>query len=123
VDDEEDARSLLVEVLSERGAQVVSAESVARALEQFSACAPDVLVSDIGMPEADGYALIRRVRALASHEGGETPAVALTAYARAEDVERAISAGFQRHMAKPVDAERLIAMIRALAQRTRTQTA
>ncbi|MET0341873.1 MAG: ATP-binding protein, partial [Polyangiales bacterium] len=115
VDDEEDARALLVEVLSERGAQVTSAESVANALAQFGMRVPDVLVSDIGMPEADGYTLIRHVRRLSAVEGGGTPAIALTAYARTEDVERAFSAGFQRHLAKPVDAERLIAMISSLA--------
>ena len=115
VDDEEDARALLVEVLSERGAQVTSAESVANALAQFGMLVPDILVSDIGMPEADGYTLIRHVRGLPSVAGGTTPAIALTAYARTEDVERAIGAGFQHHMAKPVDAERLIALISQLA--------
>ncbi|MDB4972364.1 MAG: Chemotaxis regulator [Myxococcaceae bacterium] len=115
VDDEEDARSLLVEVLGERGARVTSAESVAHALAQFGLFKPDILVSDIGMPEADGYSLIRQVRRLAVGDGGETPAIALTAYARAEDVERAYEAGFQRHMAKPVDVERLITLISLLA--------
>ena len=114
VDDEEDARALLVEVLSERGAQVVSADSVAQALTQFEKFRPDVLVSDIGMPEADGYSLVRQLRRLPAREGGGTPAIALTAYARAEDVERAFEAGFQRHLAKPVDAERLISLIAGL---------
>jgi signal transduction histidine kinase/DNA-binding response OmpR family regulator len=114
VDDEEDARSLLVEVLSERGARVTSAESVAHALAQFALFAPDILVSDIGMPEADGYSLIRQVRRLTADEGGKIPAIALTAYARAEDVERAMEAGFQRHLAKPVNAERLITLIASL---------
>jgi signal transduction histidine kinase/DNA-binding response OmpR family regulator len=115
VDDEEDARSLLVEVLGERGARVISAESVAHALAQFSVFAPDVLVSDIGMPEADGYALIRQVRRLGASAGGNTPAIALTAYARTEDVDRALDAGFQRHMAKPVDTQRLVNLIASLA--------
>ena len=115
VDDEEDARALLVEVLGERGAQVNSAGSVAQALAQFSVFRPDVLVSDIGMPEADGYSLVRQLRRLPAREGGNTPAIALTAYARAEDVDRAFEAGFQRHLAKPVDAERLIALIAAVA--------
>jgi signal transduction histidine kinase/DNA-binding response OmpR family regulator len=115
VDDEEDARALLVEVLSERGARVVSAESVAHALAQFSMFRPDVLVSDIGMPEADGYTLIRQVRELPTREGSNVPAIALTAYARAEDVARSFEAGFQRHLAKPVDAERLIGIIASLA--------
>jgi signal transduction histidine kinase/ActR/RegA family two-component response regulator len=115
VDDEEDARLLLVEVLSERGARVVSAESVSHALAQFGQFRPDVLVSDIGMPEADGYTLIRQVRELPAREGSNTPAIALTAYARAEDVARSFEAGFQRHLAKPVDAERLIGIIASLA--------
>jgi CheY-like chemotaxis protein len=114
VDDEEDARALLVEVLGERGARVCTAESVAHALAQFSVFMPDVLVSDIGMPEADGYALIRQVRRLDASSGGHIPAIALTAYARTQDVERALEAGFQRHLAKPVDAERLIALVAAL---------
>jgi len=115
VDDEEDARALLVEVLGERGARVCTAESVAHALAQFAVFEPDVLVSDIGMPEADGYALIRQVRRLDPGAGGNIPAIALTAYARTQDVERALEAGFQRHLAKPVDAERLIGMIAQLA--------
>ncbi|MET0285324.1 MAG: response regulator [Polyangiales bacterium] len=115
VDDEEDARALLVEVLSERGASVISAESVSHALAQFGQFRPDVLVSDIGMPEADGYTLIRQVRELPAREGSNTPAIALTAYARAEDVARSFEAGFQRHLAKPVDAERLIGIIASLA--------
>ncbi|MDB4985608.1 MAG: hypothetical protein JWN04_786, partial [Myxococcaceae bacterium] len=116
VDDEEDARSLLVEVLGERGARVTAAESVAQALALFGTFAPDILVSDIGMPEADGYSLIRAVRRFAPGDGGNTPAIALTAYARAEDVERAFEAGFQRHLAKPVNAERLITLIATLAE-------
>ena len=115
VDDKEDARALLVEVQRERGAQMTSTESVANALAQFGMLEPDILVSDIGMPEADGYTLIRHVRGLPSRAGGSTPAIALTAYARTEDVERALGAGFQHHMAKPVDAERLIALISELA--------
>ncbi|MEY4511753.1 MAG: hypothetical protein RLZZ450_3875 [Pseudomonadota bacterium] len=114
VDDEEDARALLVEVLGERGARVCTAESVAHALAQFAVFEPDVLVSDIGMPEADGYALIHQVRRLSAESGGNIPAIALTAYARTQDVERALEAGFQRHLAKPVDAERLIGLIAAL---------
>ena len=78
---------------------------------------PDVLVSDIGMPEEDGYALIRRVRTLAPQEGGGTPAMALTAYARPEDRLKALMAGFQVHTAKPVDATELLALVATLAGR------
>jgi signal transduction histidine kinase/DNA-binding response OmpR family regulator len=115
VDDEEDARALLVEVLGERGARVTSAESVAHALIDFAQSRPDVLVSDIGMPEADGYTLIRHIRGLPHTSGGATPAIALTAYVRPEDVDRAFAAGFQRHLTKPVDVERLISLIATLA--------
>jgi len=118
IDDEEDARALLVEVLSERGAQVWSADSAAAALEQFGRAIPDLVVSDIGMPEADGYTLIQQIRALPALAGGLTPAIALTAYARAEDIERAFAAGFQRHLAKPVDAERLIKLLSSLAPKS-----
>src|SRR5206468_2519283 len=75
---------------------------------------PDVIVSDIGMPEEDGYTLIRKVRALSAEQGGNVPAVALTAYARTEDRVRAITAGFQHHVAKPVEPSELIAMVASL---------
>lgn len=78
---------------------------------------PDILVSDIGMPGEDGYSLIRRVRALDSNQGGNTPAVALTAYARAEDRMKAVVAGFQHHVVKPVEPAELITMVAALAKR------
>ena len=77
-----------------------------------------MLVSDIGMPEEDGYALIRRVRALDPQSGGLTPAVALTAYARAEDRMKAILAGFQMHVSKPVEAAELLTMVASLAGKT-----
>jgi CheY-like chemotaxis protein len=77
-----------------------------------------VLVSDIGMPGEDGYSLIRRVRALGPERGGNVPAVALTAYARAEDRVRSILAGFQMHVAKPVEPAELITMVASLAGRT-----
>jgi len=79
---------------------------------------PDVLVSDIGMPDEDGYSLIRRVRTLGPERGGNVPAVALTAYARAEDRMKAILAGFQMHVPKPVEGAELLTMIASLAQRT-----
>ncbi len=114
VDDEQDARALLVEVLSEQGAIVSSAESMVEALEEIERLVPDVLVSDIGMPNGDGYMLIRKVRQLTEAQGGKTPAIALTAYARAEDVAQALAAGFQKHVTKPVDANRLVSLIASL---------
>ena len=79
---------------------------------------PDVLVSDIGMPCEDGYALIRRIRSLSADQGGNIPAVALTAYARTEDRIRAVQAGFQSHVVKPVEPEELVTMVASVAGRS-----
>ncbi len=115
VDDEEDAVDLIGEVLRDAGAQVRTAASAARALELLSEIRPDVIVSDIGMPEMDGYTLLRKVRLRPPAQGGRTPALALTAYARREDAERAFSAGFQTHAAKPVEPAHLVALVANLA--------
>ncbi len=117
VDDEVDARALIKRLLEDRGAIVRMAGSVAEAFALLEAERPDVLVSDIGMPGEDGYALIRRVRALPAQAGGDVPAIALTAYARSEDRLKAIMAGFQMHLAKPVEAAELLAQIASLAGR------
>jgi CheY-like chemotaxis protein len=111
VDDQQDAVELLAFILAGAGASVASARSAEEALETLIDYRPDVLVSDIGMPDVDGYALIRRVRTLGAMSGGDTPAVALTAYAAAEDAERCLAAGFQTHLAKPVDADQLVAAV------------
>ena len=87
-------------------------------MELFTAAVPDVLVSDIGMPEEDGYSLIGRIRALDPDHGGQIPAVALTAYARTEDRLKALLAGFQIHVVKPVDTVELVAVVASLAGRT-----
>jgi CheY-like chemotaxis protein len=115
VDDDEDSRDLIGLMLVDQGAVVSSAASAAEGLRQLAESPPDVLVSDIGMPDVNGYSLIRRIRSLSSDRGGKTPAVALTAYARAEDGERAFAAGFQAHVTKPVDPERLSAVVANLA--------
>ncbi len=117
VDDEPDARELLAEVLRGDGAEVELAGSVAAALASFDERRPDVLVSDIGMPTEDGHALIRKVRARSPEKGGRTPAVAVTAYAQAEDARRALASGFQRHMTKPVEPEALVALVASLGGR------
>jgi CheY-like chemotaxis protein len=114
VDDEEDARELVREVLSGQGAEVHVASSAPDALEKLGPLKPDVVVSDIGMPDADGFSLIRRIRALPLDSGGRTPAVALTAYARAEDAQRALAAGFQMHVTKPVEAVQLAVVVAKL---------
>jgi signal transduction histidine kinase/DNA-binding response OmpR family regulator len=111
VDDEDDARVLLQRVLEERGAIVAVAAGSQEALSDLEEFRPDVLVSDIAMPDIDGYHLIRSIRSLPPERGGRTPAIALTAYARAEDSQRAFSAGFQRHVPKPVDFGRLVSLI------------
>lgn len=117
VDDEPDARALVRRLLEERGATVTTNCSVAEALASILEDRFDVLVSDIGMPEEDGYALIRQVRALTAERGGAIPAVALTAYARSEDRMKAVMAGFQMHVTKPVEPAELLTMVASLAGR------
>ncbi len=102
VDDEVDAREWISTVLAERGARAIAVGSVGEALAALEQFRPDVLVSDIGMPGEDGYALIRKIRELEPDMGGRIQAVALTGYAREEDYTEAIYAGFQLHIAKPV---------------------
>jgi PAS domain S-box-containing protein len=115
VDDEADARLLLTAIMEGCGATVMTAASVPEALAALSRFKPHILVSDIGMPEEDGYSLIRKVRALGEEEGGKIPAIALTAYAREEDRMRALLAGFQVHVAKPVNPAELIAVVGGFA--------
>jgi PAS domain S-box-containing protein len=117
VDDELDARELIATVLEDAGARTLSATTANEALEFLRRDKPDVLLSDIGLPVEDGYALMSRVRALPPEQGGLTPAAALTAYSRAEDARRAISAGFQRHVPKPVEPDVLVSQVAALAGR------
>ncbi|HEY0082998.1 MAG TPA: PAS domain S-box protein [Pyrinomonadaceae bacterium] len=119
VDDEPDTRELLAAVLQGRGAAITLAGSAAEALTVLERETPHVLVSDIGMPGADGYELIRQVRALPPERGGNIPAAALTAYAREDDRIRALLAGFQIHIPKPVNPAELAAVIATLAGRTR----
>lgn len=115
VEDERDARALIERILENALAQVDSAESGFEALEKLERFKPHVIVSDIGMPEMDGYQFIRQVREMSPDEGGRTPAVALTAFARSEDRTRALIAGYQMHVAKPVEPSELLATVAALA--------
>lgn len=117
VDDEPDARGLLRRLLEDCDAEVFAAASANEAIELVKKHRPDVLVSDIGMPGEDGYSLIRRLRQLPADEGGATPAVALTAYARADDRVNVVLAGFQHHLSKPVEPAELIAIVASLARR------
>jgi PAS domain S-box-containing protein len=118
IDDEPDARDLIKRLLADRGASVVVAESADRGLELLQSEKPDLILSDIGMPDKDGHEFIRSVRKLPSDHGGRTPAVALTAFARSEDRTRAMMAGYQVHLAKPVEAQELIATVASLTGRT-----
>jgi CheY-like chemotaxis protein len=111
VDDDDDSRFVLESALERAGAAVTSADSAAAALVALDAQRFDVLVSDIGMPGEDGFSLLKSVRRLPEPRGGTVPAIALTAYARSEDVERALGVGFQRHLAKPADLEELARII------------
>jgi CheY-like chemotaxis protein len=118
VDDERDARDLVRRLLAECDAQVLTAASAFEAMPLISSHRPHVVISDIGMPEVDGYEFVRRVRGLGPEQGGNVPAVALTAFARSEDRTRAILAGYQMHLAKPVEPAELIAVVASLAGRT-----
>jgi PAS domain S-box-containing protein len=117
VDDEPDTRELVAAVLTGRGAEVVSVGSAGKALEEMERQQFDVLVSDIGMPEMDGYALISKVRQLPVERGGNIPAAALTAYAGIEDRRLVLSAGYQMHIPKPVEPAELTSAVASLAER------
>jgi len=117
VDDDEDSLEVLREILESAGAQVVTAASARSALASFDGHPPDVLISDIGMPGEDGYALIRRVRALGPDQGGRIPAAALTAYTQAEDRAQALAAGFHVWLTKPIEPADLTAAVVHLAGR------
>jgi PAS domain S-box-containing protein len=118
VDDEADARELFKTLLERSGAHVTAVASGAEAFSAFTASPPDVVVSDIEMPEENGYDLIRRLRGLPPERGGRIPAAALTAYARAEDRMRALRAGFQIHVSKPVQPAELVAVVASLVRRS-----
>ena len=117
VDDDPDARESVSRALAQCGARTAAVGSAREALQMLPEFKPDVLVSDIRMPGEDGYALIRRVRAMQPHGVGDVPAVALTAYAQPEDQRRALTAGFQEFVPKPVDVRELAAVVKTLADR------
>ncbi|WP_095992360.1 response regulator [Cystobacter fuscus] len=118
VDDEPDTRQLIESLLAEHHAEVRTVCSAAEALVEFARFHPMVLVSDIGMPEEDGYSLIQKVRRLPQEQGGAVPALALTAFARPEDRTRALLAGYQMHLAKPVEPLELMTYVASLVGRT-----
>jgi PAS domain S-box-containing protein len=118
VDDEADTRELLKVGISQCGAEVTTAASAREALEVIVKDRPEILISDIGMPDEDGYELIKKVRALPAESGGAIPAIALTAYARTEDRMRVLRAGYQMHVPKPVEFAELVAIIASLMKRS-----
>lgn len=117
VDDEPDSRQLIGRLLRDSGADVVEAKNVAEAIAAVRSAEPSVIISDIGMPDVDGYELLRRIRALFPEVGTRIPAVALTAFARSEDRTRALRAGFIAHVAKPVEPSELIATVAVVTHR------
>jgi PAS domain S-box-containing protein len=118
VEDDKDSRELLIAVLEQCRAEVVGVASAEAAMRTLEAWRPDVIVSDIEMPGEDGFTLMRRLRGLPAERGGDIPAAALTAYARPEDRMRALMAGFQIHVPKPVEPAELVAVVASLAGRT-----
>jgi len=114
VDDDSDTRELLAEVLRSRGVVVTAAASVEEGLAALDREVPDILLSDIAMPDRDGFDLIRLVRERPADRGGHVPAVAITAYARPEDCERSLLSGYQMHVTKPVDIDELLATVASL---------
>jgi CheY-like chemotaxis protein len=116
VDDDNDTRDFLAAALTSAGAELRSVGDAATAFDLVISWRPEVVVSDIAMPQQDGYTLIRRIRALPADRGGRTPAVALTALARPKDRVRALAAGFQTHLPKPVDPSELVLVVANLRQ-------
>jgi CheY-like chemotaxis protein len=114
VDDEPDIRDLVTFILQDYGVEVTAVSSAQEALEALSQFIPDVLVSDIGMPRTDGYMLMREVRKRSPQQGGQVPAIALTAYAGEINQQQALAAGFQMHIPKPVDPDALVKAIVSL---------
>ena len=118
VDDDADARDLVVFLLENCGASVTAVSNAADALAALTESVPDLLLSDIGMPDTNGYLLLRQVRAMAPEQGGLVPAIALTAYAGEIDYQQALAAGFQRHLSKPLDPEKLVQAILGVLDRS-----
>ncbi|HUE82150.1 MAG TPA: PAS domain S-box protein [Pyrinomonadaceae bacterium] len=115
VEDDDDSRALVGTLLKNQGAIVSLAESVQEAMKVLEKIVPDVVVSDLGMPDEDGYALIAKLRRLPADKGGIAPAIALTGYATGKDREQALAAGYQMHMAKPIEPEALVAAVAKLS--------
>ena len=120
VDDHEDGLELVAMILTQQGASVLKAKDAGRALSLLRENRPSVLVSDLEMPGESGYDLMEKIRALPASQGGLTPAIALTAYARSDDQVRALMAGFQAHLSKPTRPHELASAVAGLVGQTRT---
>jgi two-component system CheB/CheR fusion protein len=117
VEDDPDTREVVAEILGQEGAEVRATASAQEGVDAFEAFRPDIIVSDLAMPGEDGYSFIAKVRALGRAAGGEVPAIALSALATDDEQRRAVAAGFQMHLGKPVDIDRLIGAVGELSQR------
>jgi PAS domain S-box-containing protein len=122
VDDEEDMRTLLTFILQQAGATVTTVETAAQALATLKTTKPDLLLTDIAMPEVDGYGLLRQIRSLEPDQGGQTPAIAITAYAGELNQQRVLAAGFQHYISKPVDPHRLVQEIAQVLRQLMPET-
>jgi CheY-like chemotaxis protein len=111
VEDHDDARELVASVLGAAGAEVMTAASAPEALDRLAGGTPDLLLADLGLPGEDGYTLLKRIRGMKASDARALPAIALTAYARASDRERALTAGFLHYLVKPVDPDELVKVI------------
>jgi CheY-like chemotaxis protein len=120
VDDDDNTREFLAFLLELHGANVIATATAGEAFTTLTQFKPDVLLSDIGMPDVDGYMLLRQVRALSPEQGGTIPAIALTAYAGEIDYQQAMAAGFQHHIAKPIEPDALVRAIAALQKTNKT---
>lgn len=117
VDDEVDNLELLQFILEQAGATTICVSSATDALQQLNESKPDILIADIGMPQIDGYTLIRQIRQLSPDQGGQIRALTLTAYAGETNQQQAVAAGFQRHLPKPVEPGMLVQTIEQLLHR------
>nr|WP_277876653.1 response regulator [Leptolyngbya sp. FACHB-238] len=117
VDDDTDTREFVAFVLEQAGASILTAASASEAFTTLMQSQPHLLLSDIGMPDIDGYMLIRQIRALPPEQGSTIPAIALTAFAGEMNQQQALAAGFQKHLSKPIEPDRLISTIASLVVR------
>ena len=115
VEDDDDSRELLSAILNEAGARVESVASAAEGIAAVRRVRPQILVSDIAMPDEDGYSLLRKVRALGAAEGGAVPAIALSAFTQPEDCAKALAAGFTLHVGKPIVPQDFVEIVRDLS--------